>query len=274
MSAADHLQPAQHDPNQLSLFDMPESEAPAAAAPQARGGGRNSGPHNKAGRSARKGGQSQQQVRPNPMMQEGYQYKLFVNPEEHLAEMAGSTDAPPGTSWAAVRANKLAEAKTPKKDPQGRISRYPRGHPYAGEPVHGAGLHEALVGRNEQVEDPLHVIINPAAHGRKGPLQHEGNHRLEVALDKQNALKAQGVENYHQYVPVEHFETGFESKKAADMKAAAKMANMTTGPGLTTPEYRPPPLPAMNALDTPASAGKRRWLRGGHEPGTWNSKAY
>jgi hypothetical protein len=140
----------------------------------------------------------------NPMQTEGYQFKLFVDPEEHMAEMKSSSDAYGGTPEHLHRTmrSKLHEAQLPKGM------------------AHGGGLFEAIHHGGEQIRKPAHVIIDPVnrgeedPYGREGPMQWEGHHRIAVAAESQRLSRAEGVQNYHKYVPIQYHETAGDAIKA------------------------------------------------------------
>ena len=143
------------------------------------------------------------------------QLQLFVDPEEHMERIKGSTD----------QEGRTVEHVWEQKE---REARLPRGTPSPwdpSEPQHGAGLVDALRS-GEGVRKPVHVVLE-GYQDKPGPVQWEGHHRIAAAAAVQRENKAAGVTNPHVYVPVEHH---------LDMNAA-----LGAQFGIRMREHTPPP---------------------------------
>lgn len=114
------------------------------------------------------------------------QLRLFVDPEEHIASMTRSTDvALPQYRGSMSRMWEHKELES-------------RGKPYQNRAdwmqPHGAGLYESV--KTEGVREPISVLLGP-----KGPIQHQGHHRIAAAAAVQRETGRK------QHVPVEYQET-------------------------------------------------------------------
>jgi hypothetical protein len=210
--------------------------------------------------------------------------QAMVDPEKHLEHVVKydlSTDSRnPFTGDKQSTADTMADKEWEARQPAGSV--YPRGHHLGaeGQPVHGAGMHEAIVGRDEAVRDPIHQIYDPkrfpAAGGRT--MQHQGNHRLVMAALGQKQARESGDPNWSRPVPSNTFgsvqqsidaegvraskqrvATGMAAAlayKAGKVKDALTLGSGRIGSGVETPLEQPSPAPAPEKK-------RRRFLRRG-----------
>ena len=110
-----------------------------------------------------------------------HQLSLFIDPEEHIANMPRSTDA-----YAESMPEMWSRKETESREPEG----------YG----HGSGLYDRIKA-GEQIRNPIQVQLG---HSTYLDRQYEGHHRAAAGAAVQRENREEGKPNPQVHIPVEY----------------------------------------------------------------------